>query len=78
LKNWSGETAPDGTKLEGFIGDTGYSGVELLPDGELLCTTYVKYWPDARKQSVVCTRLAQSEAAPPPRQKLNTLGQERC
>lgn len=36
--------------------DTGYSGVELLPNGEILCTTYVKYWPDERKSSVVCTR----------------------
>ena len=37
-------------------GDTGYSGVELLPDGEILCTTYIKYWPDARRHSVVSTR----------------------
>ena len=36
--------------------DTGYSGVELLPSGEILCTTYVKYWPDERRSSVVCTR----------------------
>lgn len=39
-----------------FTGDTGYSGVELLPDGDILCTTYVKYWPDARQHSVVSTR----------------------
>ena len=57
LKSWAGEKAPDGSPLGGWIGDTGYSGVELLPNGELLCTSYVKYWPDARKQSVVCTRL---------------------
>ncbi len=63
LKNWAGEKAPDGSQLDGWIGDTGYSGVELLPNGELLCTTYVKYWPDARKQSVVCTRLRIEEAA---------------
>ena len=57
LKSWAGAKAPDGTQLYGWIGDTGYSGVELLPNGELLCTTYSKHWPDARKQSVVCTRL---------------------
>ena len=37
-------------------GDCGYSGVELLPNGEIVCTTYIKYWPDARKHSVVSTR----------------------
>ena len=57
LKSWAGLADTAGNPFGGFIGDTGYSGVELLPDGELLCTTYVKYWPDARKQSVVCTRL---------------------
>ena len=45
-----------------FVGDTGYSGVELLQDGEILCTTYIKYWPDARKHSVVSTRLRPEEA----------------
>ena len=45
------------------IGDTGYSGVELLPSGELLCTTYAKLWPDARKHSVVSTRLRLDEIA---------------
>jgi len=37
-------------------GDCGYSGVELLPNGEIVCTTYIKYWPDARRHSVVSTR----------------------
>ena len=36
--------------------DTGYSGVELLPDGTIVCTTYSKHWPDARKSSVGSTR----------------------
>lgn len=36
--------------------DTGYSGVELLPSGEILCTTYVKYMPGKKRSSVVCTR----------------------
>lgn len=35
--------------------DTGYSGVELLPGGSVLCTTYVKYWDDDRYSSVVST-----------------------
>ena len=50
LRNWSG------TKYGGHVGDTGYSGVEVLPDGMIVCTTYVKYRPDPCLQSVVCTR----------------------
>jgi len=43
--------------LHSFAGnDCGYSGVELLPDGEILCTTYIKYWRDKRRHSVVSTR----------------------
>ena len=61
LKSWAGAKAPDGTHLEGWNCDTGYSGVELLPNGELLCTTYTKHWPDARKHSVVSTRLTPEE-----------------
>lgn len=41
--------------------DTGYSGVELLPDGTIVCTTYSKHWPDSRKSSVVSTRFRISE-----------------
>lgn len=37
--------------------DTGYSGVELLPDGEILCTTYLHYRPDDKAHSVVSTRV---------------------
>ena len=61
-----------------FVGDTGYSGVELLVGtapravrrgrapgaslpAELLCTTYIKYWPDARSHSIVSTRLRLDE-----------------
>ncbi len=55
LKNWSGKA------YGGWVGDTGYSGVELLADGTLVCTTYVKYWPDARKQSIVSTRFKIAE-----------------
>ena len=41
--------------------DTGYSGVELLPDGTILCTTYTKHWDDERLHSVVCTRFNMAE-----------------
>ena len=41
--------------------DTGYSGVEVLKDGTIVCTTYMKYWPDARLHSVVSTRFKMSE-----------------
>ncbi|MCR5163433.1 MAG: glycoside hydrolase [Thermoguttaceae bacterium] len=44
--------------------DTGYSGMELLADGNILATTYTKHWPDARKHSVVCTRFKLSEIDP--------------
>ena len=63
----------EGLENAAWKGDTGYSGVELLPNRkkqqadnskvslseqrELLCTTYIKYWADARCHSVVCTRL---------------------
>lgn len=37
--------------------DCGYPGVELLKDGTIVFTTYVKYRPDSKKHSVVSTRL---------------------
>ncbi|MBR4171465.1 MAG: exo-alpha-sialidase [Kiritimatiellae bacterium] len=37
-------------------GDCGYPGIHLLPDGTILATTYIKYWNDTRKQSVVSVR----------------------
>jgi hypothetical protein len=42
-------------------GDCGYPGLELLPDGSILATTYIKYRPGADKQSVVCTRFSLAE-----------------
>jgi len=42
-------------------GDCGYPGVELLPDGTIVATTYIKYWNDARKHSVVSTRFTLAE-----------------
>ena len=41
--------------------DCGYPGLELLPDGTFVATTYLKYWPDKRKHSVVSTRFKLSE-----------------
>jgi hypothetical protein len=37
-------------------GDCGYPGMELLPDGTIVATTYVKYEPGANKHSVVSVR----------------------
>jgi hypothetical protein len=42
-------------------GDCGYPGVERLPDGTLLATTYIKYRPGTPKHSVVCTRFTLAE-----------------
>ncbi len=36
--------------------DCGYPGMEILPDGTIVATTYIKYWDDQRKHSVVSTR----------------------
>ena len=45
-------------------GYCGYPGMELLPDGSILATTYIKYRPGADKQSVVCTRFSLAETDP--------------
>lgn len=42
-------------------GDCGYPGMELLADGTIVATTYIKFWNDARKHSVVCTRFRLKE-----------------
>jgi hypothetical protein len=42
-------------------GDCGYPGMERLPDGTIVATTYIKLWNDARKHSVVCTRFRLEE-----------------
>ncbi len=41
--------------------DSGYPGMELLDDGTILATTYLKYAPDNRKHSVVMTRFKLDE-----------------
>lgn len=39
----------------------GYPGMELLSDGSIVATTYIKLWNDTRKHSVVCTRFRLEE-----------------
>ncbi len=41
--------------------DCGYPGVERLPDGTLLTTTYIKYAPGTEKHSVVSVRFGMEE-----------------
>ena len=41
--------------------DCGYSDIELLPDGTLVATTYVKHHPGPEKHSVVSTRFTLAE-----------------
>jgi len=43
------------------VSDCGYPGVELLPDGTLVITTYLKYAPGPEKHSVVSTRFKITE-----------------
>jgi hypothetical protein len=43
------------------VSDCGYPGVELLPDGTIVATTYVKYAPGPEKHSVVSTRFKIAE-----------------
>ncbi|MDB4358876.1 glycoside hydrolase [Verrucomicrobiales bacterium] len=48
--------------LHSYAGrDTGYSGLELLPDGTFVATTYVKYRGGAEMHSVVSTRFRLDE-----------------
>jgi hypothetical protein len=41
--------------------DCGYSDLEVLPDGTIVATTYIKYAPGLEKNSVVNTRFMISE-----------------
>ncbi|KAA5545898.1 exo-alpha-sialidase [Roseiconus nitratireducens] len=43
------------------VTDCGYPGVEKLPDGTIVATTYVKYRPGPEKHSIVSTRFILSE-----------------
>ena len=43
--------------LHSYAGDDcGYPGIEILPDGTIIATTYIKYRDDKNQQSVVSTR----------------------
>jgi len=43
--------------LHSYAGaDCGYPGMEILPDGTIIATTYIKYRPGKEKHSVVSTR----------------------
>lgn len=42
-------------------GDCGYPGVETLPDGTIVATTYIQYRPGPEKHSVVSTRFKIAE-----------------
>ena len=42
-------------------GDCGYPGLELLPDGTFVATTYIKYREGPEKNSVVSTRFTLAE-----------------
>jgi len=44
-----------------LVSDCGYPGVELLPDGTLVISTYVKYAPGPEQHSVVSTRFKIAE-----------------
>jgi len=41
--------------------DCGYAGFEVLPDGTLVATTYVKYQPGPERHSVVSVRFKLEE-----------------
>ena len=48
--------------LHSYAGtDCGYPGMELLPDGTIVATTYIKYREDQNKHSVVSTRFKIAE-----------------
>ncbi|MCA9007130.1 MAG: exo-alpha-sialidase, partial [Planctomycetaceae bacterium] len=49
----------------GRTGDCGYPGVELLPDGTLVATTYVKYRDNKDQNSVVAVRFKLDELPKP-------------
>ena len=49
--------------LHNYAGcDCGYPGIKILSDGTIVAVTYAKYWADARKHSVICTRFTIAEA----------------
>ena len=48
--------------LHNYAGrDCGYPGIELMKDGTIVATTYIKYWNDKRKHSVVSVRFSTAD-----------------
>lgn len=47
--------------MAGADGDSGYPGLERLPDGTFVATTYVKYRPGPEQNSVVRVRFKPEE-----------------
>ena len=45
-------------------GDCGYPGMEVLPDGTIVATTYIKYQPGNKRHSVVSARFNLKETDP--------------
>jgi len=45
-------------------GDCGYPGMELLPDGTIVATTYIKYQAGRKRHSVVSTRFSLKDTDP--------------
>jgi len=45
-------------------GDCGYPGMELLPDGTIVATTYIKYKAGRKRHSVVSTRFTLKDTDP--------------
>jgi len=41
--------------------DCGYAGLEVLPDGTFVATTYIKYTPGPEQNSIVSVRFELSE-----------------
>ena len=58
--------------LHNYAGwDCGYPGVEILPDGTILATTYCKYWNDKRQQSVVSVHVYPDDLGKQTKQQTN-------
>ncbi|MBG7606731.1 MAG: hypothetical protein IZT59_01690, partial [Verrucomicrobia bacterium] len=51
--------------LHSYAGhDCGYPGMEILDDGTVIATTYIKYKPGKKHQSVISTRFTLAELDP--------------
>lgn len=51
--------------LHSYAGsDCGYAALALFPDGTILATTYIKYWNDARKNSIAGVFITPEDLTP--------------